>query len=89
MATETLTAPAVHSAKIATKHALKLKSFMHEKIAAGQLQAQNNAILRQQKLENDKKLKDEKETKEQKIAQKVAKDNKEKTTNSLATLLKK
>ena len=74
--------------KSAIKHALKLKSFMHEKIAATQLQSRKVSLLRQQKVEEQSKMKEEKTAKEQKTAQKVSKDNKEKATSSLAGLLK-
>ena len=86
---ELTTAPAVHSAHMAVKHALKLKSFMQEKIAGGQLQSQVNHQLRMEKIENDKKIKEERNTKELKSSQKVAKDNKEKTTSGLVGLLGK
>ncbi len=81
-------APAVHSAREATKRALEMKSFMQEKILAGQAQAQMNKEKREMKMEEDKKLREEKMAKEQKIAQKVAKEKKEKETNELASLLK-
>jgi type II secretory pathway component PulF len=82
-------APAVHSAKLATKEALKMKSFMEEKIAAGQLQAQKVQQYHLDKAEERQKAQEDKNTKEQKINQKVSKDNKEKATSSLAGLLGK
>lgn len=86
---EKLQAPAVHSAKIALKEAIKMKSFMHEKVAAGQIQAQINQQLRQQKAEEAAKAKEDKIKDERKITEKVFKDNKEKATDSLIGLLKK
>ena len=82
-------APAVHSAKIATKKALEMKSFMNEKIAGGQIQFQNNQILRQQREEQRLKLQEEKKNEERKIATKIAKEQKEKETSKLTDLLGK
>lgn len=86
---EKIMSPAVFSAKQGIKKALTMKSFMNEKIAAGQIQSQLNAQLRQQRLEDDIKKAEQKISDERKIAQKVAKENKEKTTNDLAGLLSK
>lgn len=80
--------PAVFSAREATKKALEMKSFMEEKMAGGQLQAQKNAESRKIKLEEQKKQRDEKTSKEEKASKKVAKENKEKATSDLANLLK-
>jgi hypothetical protein len=84
-----LQSPAVHSARLATKKALEIKSFMEEKIAAGHLQAQQNRMNLVEKQEAKEKDKKERNATEQKLAQKVAKDKKEQTTSGLAGLLKK
>lgn len=80
--------PAVFSGKIALKKALEMKSFMHEKVLSAQVQSQVNEQIRQQKKEEQIKTKEAKTQDERKIAQKVAKETKEKATNDLAQLLK-
>ena len=86
---EKTNAPAVFSAREALKKALSMKSFMHEKILAGQYQSKINEELRQQKLEQDRQMKEDMANQERKIAEKVAKDNKEKQTSELTKLLGK
>jgi len=87
--TNKLQAPAVFSAKLAVKKALEMKSFYEEKMAGAQLQGQKNDMLRQQRLEEDKQSKADKISREEKVATKVAKDNKDKATSGLAGLLGK
>ena len=82
-------APAVFSAKQGIKKALEVKSFMNEKIAAGQIQSQMNTIRRQQQIEDDAKKAEQKNNNERKIAQKQAKENKEKSESDIISLLGK
>jgi hypothetical protein len=82
-------APAVFSAKAATRKALEMKSFMNEKIAAGQIQSKINADMRAKMAEEQAKMREERMSREQKLAQRTAKENKEKATSSIADLLGK
>jgi hypothetical protein len=86
---EKILAPAVFSAKQGIKRALEMKSFMNETIAGGQIQFQNNQILRQQRQEERLKMQEKKTNDERKIAQKQSKEKKEKSTNDLTSLLSK
>ena len=88
MANKTM-APAVFSAKAATKKALEIKSFMEERIAGGQLQAQRVAELRQQKAEEQKQLHKERMAKEEKTMKQMEKEKKDKETESLIGILNK
>lgn len=82
-------APAVFSAKQATRKALEMKSFMNEKIASGQIQSKINSEMRAKMAEEQAKMREERMSREQKLAQRTAKENKEKATSSIADLLGK
>lgn len=81
-------APAVWSAKQATKKALEMKSFMNERIAASQLQIQINRENRIKKAEEEAKIQEQKTNEERKIAQHRAKEDKEKNTDKLVKSIK-